>query len=70
MVDAVSGDGRMGLDGLDSELNVLIRDKASGIGAACVLVAKVMPPAPLWRRILKCYLISKGLQCSFGGYGG
>ena len=53
MVDAVNGDGRTGLDGFDSELNILIKDRASGIGAAFALVANAVPPAlVLWRRII------------------
>lgn len=32
MGDAVKGDGRTGLEGLVSELKVLIKDIASGIG--------------------------------------
>lgn len=43
IVDAVSGDGRTGLAGLVSELNVLINDMASGTGAAFAL-AKVGAP--------------------------
>ena len=66
MVDAVKGDGRIGLDGLVSELNVLIRDRASGIGAAFALLANVVPPAPLWRRIvLNCSTPTEGKQCYF-----
>ena len=37
----------MGLEGFVSELKVLIKDKASGIGAALALGAKVVLPAPL-----------------------
>lgn len=55
MVDAVSGDGRMGLDGFVSELNDLIRESASGMGAAFALLANVVPPVPRWRRILLPY---------------
>ena len=44
MVEAVKGDGLIGLEGLLSELNVLISDKASGTGAAFARLAKVMPP--------------------------
>lgn len=62
IVDAVSGEGRIGLDGFVSELNVLIRDKASGIGAAFALCTNVVPPAPLWRRIVKCYPVRKGFN--------
>lgn len=57
MVDAVSGDGLIGLDGFVSELNDLIRESASGIGAAFALLAKVVPPAPRWRRMLLRYSI-------------
>lgn len=57
MVDAANGDGRTGLDGFDSELNVLIKDRASGIGAAFALVANAVAPAlVLWRRIIWYYL--------------
>lgn len=49
IVEAVSGDGRTGLDGFVSELKVRINDKASGTGAALDL-AKVGVP-DLWRRI-------------------
>ena len=45
MVDAVRGDGRIGLAGLVSELKVLIRDSASGTGAALALLANVGAPA-------------------------
>ena len=41
MVDAVKGEGLIGLDGLLSELNVLINDSASGTGAAFALLANV-----------------------------
>lgn len=44
MVDAVRGDGRIGLEGLLSELKVLIKVRASGMGAAFALLAKVVPP--------------------------
>lgn len=44
MVDAVSGDGRMGLAGFVSELKVLIKDNASGTGAAFALLANVGAP--------------------------
>ena len=55
IVDAVNGDGRTGLDGFDSELNVLISERASGIGVAFALVAKAVPPAlVLWRRMIQC----------------
>lgn len=47
MTDAVNGDGRTGLEGLLSELKVLISDKASGTGAAFALLANVVPPALL-----------------------
>lgn len=43
MVEAVSGDGRTGLDGFVSELKVRINDKASGTGAAFAF-AKVGVP--------------------------
>lgn len=43
IVDAVSGDGRTGLDGFVSELKVLINDRASGTGAVFAL-AKVGVP--------------------------
>ena len=46
IVDAVNGEGLIGLDGFVSELNVLIRDTASGIGVALALLANVVPPAP------------------------
>lgn len=53
MVDAVSGDGRTGLEGFVSELKVLMSERASGTGGALALLAKVVPPAPLRRdRIL------------------
>ena len=45
IVDAVRGEGRIGLAGLVSELKVLINDKASGTGAALALVANVGGPA-------------------------
>ena len=51
IVDAVRGEGRIGLAGLVSELNVLIRDKVSGTGAGFALLANVGAPA-LWRRIV------------------
>ena len=44
IVDAVRGDGRIGLDGFVSELNVLIKDNASGTGAAFALLANVEAP--------------------------
>lgn len=44
MVDAVRGDGLIGLEGLLSELKVLIKDRASGMGAAFALLANVVPP--------------------------
>ena len=54
IVDAVNGEGRMGRDGFDSELNVLISDRASGIGAAFALVANAVAPALLLcRRIVE-----------------
>lgn len=53
MVDAVSGEGRMGLEGFVSELKVLMSDKASGTGGALARLANVVPPEPLRRdRIL------------------
>lgn len=53
MVDAVNGEGRIGLDGFVSELNVLINERVSGIGAAFALVANAVPPAlVLWRHIV------------------
>lgn len=52
MVDAVKGEGRIGRDGLVSELNVLIKDSASGVLALFVLLANVMPPPALWRRMV------------------
>lgn len=53
IVDAVNGEGRIGLDGFVSELKVLINERASGIGAAFALVANAVPPAlVLWRRIV------------------
>lgn len=70
IVDAVSGEGRIGLDGFVSELNVLIKDKASGIGAALALFANVVPPAPLWRRIVKYYPVREGPKSPCVGYGG
>ena len=45
IVDAVRGEGRIGLAGLVSELKLLINDKASGTGAALALVANVGGPA-------------------------
>ena len=53
----MSGDGRFGLDGFVSELKVRMRESASGIGAVLVLLAKVGPPAPRWRRMVRCYLV-------------
>lgn len=47
MVDAVSGEGRIGREGLVSELNLRIRDNASGMGVAFALFTKVVPPALL-----------------------
>jgi len=44
IVDAVRGDGLIGLEGLLSELKVLIKDSASGMGAALALLANVVPP--------------------------
>lgn len=44
MVDAVSGEGRTGLDGFVSELNDLIRDNVSGTGEAFALLANVELP--------------------------
>lgn len=52
IVDAVKGEGRIGRDGLVSELNVLIKESASGLLALFALLANVMPPAALWRRIV------------------
>lgn len=52
MVDAVKGEGRIGRDGLVSELNVLIKESASGVLALFVLLANVVPPAALWRRMV------------------
>jgi predicted transcriptional regulator len=54
MVDAVNGEGRIGRDGFVSELNVLIKDRASGILAVFDLLANVVPPATLWRRMVGC----------------
>ena len=51
-MDAVKGEGRIGRDGLVSELNVLIKESASGLLALFALLANVMPPAALWRRIV------------------
>ena len=54
IVDAVNGDGRIGLEGFVAESNVLINDKASGIGAAFALVANAVDPAlDLWRRMVE-----------------
>ena len=54
MVDAVNGEGRIGLDGFVAESNVLINDNVSGIGAAFALVANAVDPAlDLWRRIVE-----------------
>ena len=44
IVDAVSGEGRIGLDGFVSELKDLINDNASGTGAAFALLANVDAP--------------------------
>ena len=44
IVDAVRGDGRIGLDGFVSELKDLINDNASGTGAAFALLANVEAP--------------------------
>lgn len=44
IVDAVRGDGRIGLAGFVSELKVLTKDKASGTGAAFALLANVGVP--------------------------
>lgn len=49
MVDAVSGEGRTGLEGFVSELKVRMSERASGTGGALALLAKVVPPAPLRR---------------------
>lgn len=49
MVDAVSGEGRIGLEGFVSELKVLMSESASGTGGALALLANVVPPAPLRR---------------------
>lgn len=54
IVDAVRGEGRMGLAGLVSELNVLINDRASGTGAAFALANVGVPD--LWRLMLKTVL--------------
>ena len=63
IVDAVSGEGLTGLDGFDSELNVLISDRVSGIGAAFALVAKAVPPALLlWRRIIGWWLARREVE--------
>ena len=63
MVEAVKGDGLIGLEGLLSELKVLINDKPSGTGAAFALLAKVMPPP-----LLPCLLDRIVLpRCYFGG---
>ena len=52
MVDAASGEGRMGLEGLFSELKVRNMDRLSGNGGAFALLAKVVPPAlPRCRRM-------------------
>jgi hypothetical protein len=53
MVDAVKGEGRTGRDGFVSELNVLIKESASGTLAGFVLLANVVPPTTLWRRMVK-----------------
>ena len=44
MVEAVSGEGRTGREGLDSELNVRMSEMVSGIGAVFARLAKVVPP--------------------------
>ena len=44
IVDAVRGDGRIGLDGFVSELKDLTNDNASGTGAAFALLANVEAP--------------------------
>ena len=65
MVEAVKGDGLIGLEGLLSELKVLINDKASGTGAAFALLANVMPPpllpCLLERMMLPRYYFSRSL---------
>lgn len=48
IVDAANGEGRMGLEGLFSELNVLNMERLSGNGGAFALLANVVPP-PLGR---------------------
>ena len=51
-VEAARGEGRIGLEGLLSELNVLNIERLSGNGGALPRLAKVVPPAlPLCRLI-------------------
>lgn len=63
IVDAVKGDGLTGLEGLLSELKVLINDRASGTGAAFALLANVVPP-PLLPCLLE-RMILRGWQPSW-----
>lgn len=64
MVDAVSGEGRMGLEGFVSELKVLMSDRASGTGGALARLANVVPPEAVRRdRII---LWQQGLQTRDG----
>ena len=49
MVDAVKGEGRMGLEGFVSELKVLMSDRASGTGGALVRLANDIRPEPVRR---------------------
>lgn len=46
IVEAVRGEGRIGLEGFVSELKVLMSDNASGTGGALIRLANVVPPAP------------------------
>ena len=59
MVEAVRGDGRIGLVGLVSELKDLIVDILSGTAAVPAFAAKEGPPG-LWRRMPGIwYVVSK-----------
>ena len=47
IVEAVSGEGRIGREGFDSELNMRMSEMVSGIGAVFARLANVVPPPDL-----------------------
>jgi hypothetical protein len=61
MVEAVSGEGRMGRVGLVSMLKDRIKDKESGIGAPFPRKGELPPPPPLPRRIVCVMYVSQPL---------